>query len=293
MSATWTSSSTVIEDILESIANVPNSVKRNFELLRELDGEVATLLEEIGDAEAAIMASAREAVKSSSSSSRSVASALGTQGREAIAAIAAKRRRCDDLSDEKILIAEQTSELVLQHIDIMNSELAALSAHLHATGEFESSGAAPNDEVAVQLDDSDKDSWILARVVRYKPESANYDVADADDDRKVYELPETRVVPLTDSGGRGVVAAPHALAPVASILATVEGSPGEYKISKGDEVFAVYPDTTSFYSATVSIPPRRALAGNAICHVQFSDDADETGLNPDRAVPLKYIIRLV
>ena len=39
------------------------------------------------------------------------------------------------------------------------------------------------------------------------------------------------------------------------------------------------------------MPARRAAAGNALCHVQFQDDQDETGQNPDRAVPLKYIPR--
>lgn len=281
--------STVVEDILESITTVPNSVKRNYELMRELDAEVQHLAQEIARAEAAVVSGARQAV--SASRPRSIASAVDL---DMVEAIAAKRRYCDDLLDEKIAIAEQTDELVVQHIEVMNAELSALSSHLHATGEFESSGAArPGDEVAVCLDDRDKDAWILARVVRFKPETASYDVADADDDHKVYELPETRVVPLTDANNRGMVAAPHALAPVASVLAVLDGAPGDTKVSKGDEVFAVYPDTTSFYPGTVSIPPRRAMAGTAICHVQFHDDADETGLNPDRPIPLKHIIRLV
>lgn len=283
-------SSNVVDDILESIAVLPNSLKRNFELMRELDGEVSRLQDEIADVEADILARAQRGVQQSPKPS-SVEAALG--GCEVLEAVAAKRRRCDDLQDEKILIAEQTTESVLVHIETMNAELASLSAHLHATGEFESSGAArPGDEVAVRLDDHDKDAWILARVVRYKPESASYDVADADDDRKVYELSEMRVVPLTDSAGRGGVAPPHALSPVTSVLASVDGATGDNKISKGDEVFAVYPDTTSFYPATVSRPPRRG-GDTGVCHVQFVDDADDSGVNPDRSIQLKYIIRPV
>lgn len=283
-------STTVIEDMLESIGNVPNSVKRNFELMRELDSEMSTVLEEVNDAEAAVLAAVKRKL-GATPTPKSIASVVE---KGVLEAIAKKRRKCDDLQDEKILIAEQTSEMVAGHVEQMNSELASLSAHLHATGEFESSSAArPGDEVAIRLED-DNDAWILARVVRYKPDSAHYDVADADDDRKVYELPETRVVPLTDSGGRnGGVAPPHALAPVASVLATLDGSAGgDNKISKGDEVFAVYPDTTSFYPATISRPPRRG-GDSGVCHVQFNDDADETGLNPDRVVPLKYVIRFI
>lgn len=283
----------VIEDVLESLSNLPNSVKRNFELMRELDLKVHALLAEVNEAEAAIVAKAQRAFEHPSSSKLASLENALAQEEKVLESVMLKRRRCDELQDEKVLIAEQTNDIVLQHIEMMNTELAGLSAHLHSTGEFESSGAArPGDEVAVLLDEDDKDAWILARVVRFKPETAVYDVADADDDRKVYELPETRVVPLTDSAGRGVVAAPHALAPVASVLASIDGAPGDVKISKGDEVFAVYPDTTSFYAATISRPPRRG-GDSSMCHVQFNDDADETGLTPDRAVPLKYIIRLV
>ena len=89
----------------------------------------------------------------------------------------------------------------------------------------------------------------------YKAEVARYDVADADDDRKVYELSESRVVPLTDSG-RGVPQA-HVLTGVVSCLATIVDGEAANRLQKGDEVFAVYPDTTSFYHAVVSMPARR------------------------------------
>jgi len=305
---------TVIEEILENIGTVPNAVKRNLELMRELDARVASTLSAAQKEERAVLTKAQ---KECSSSSTSVASALGSEGRSLVASIAKKRRHCDDLSDEKVGVAEQTVKLLGRHLDAVGRELSALSAHLRATGEFEASGAKPGDEVAIRMEDS---SWILARVVKFRAESSAYDVADADDERKVYQLPEARVVPLTE----GHRAAPHALAPVASVLSTVVSSGGGHdnkgagsisggggsgggagegtsrdgqahvvKLAKGDEVFAIYPDTTSFYPAVVSVPPRRAIAANTICHVQFNDDADESGLNPDRPVALKYILRPV
>ena len=287
---------TVIEDILEGIGNVPNALKRNMELMRELDCRVAGLLTEVAEAEAEV----KTRVKNLSPSSKSVAAALGVDGREALKVIAKKRRVCDDLCDEKIAIAEQTLSMVVGHVDTVTTELSVLSAHLHATGEFESGGSArPGDEVAMKLDD--QDCWILARVTKFKAETSVYEVCDADDERKTYQLPEARVVPLgpasssnaaTETSLRGSVAAPHALAPVASVLA-LDNAGAEIKLNKGDEVFAIYPDTTSFYSAVVSIPPRRSVGNNAICHVHFNDDADETGVTPDRPVALKYILRNV
>ena len=82
---------------------------------------------------------------------------------------AEKRRRCDGLFEEAIEVARQTEVAVARHIDHIDGELANLSQHLHATGEFENAGAArPGDEVAVRLDDYDKEAWVLGRVVRYR-----------------------------------------------------------------------------------------------------------------------------
>ena len=78
------------------------------------------------------------------------------------------------------------------------------------------------------------------------------------------------------------------------------------------QVVAVYPDTTSFYPATVSqvlnfsyslslyelhitlfitkAPRRGAMGSEPSLTVQFHGDADEMGLTPHRTVPLKYVI---
>jgi hypothetical protein len=68
---------------------------------------------------------------------------------------------------------------------------------------------------------------------------------------------------------------------------------------KGDSVLAVYPDTTSFYPATiVSGPPRKnANASNsttpaaaAVVVVNFLDDSDEFGITHDKVVPLDHVM---
>ena len=91
------------------------------------------------------------------------------------------------------------------------------------------------------------------------------------------------------------------------------------KFSKGEEVLAVYPDTTAFYQATiVQVRPcdpllrvrvcvltavcwvgvvmqgtRKANAGiDQTVTVQFFGDADEFGETPSRVVPVRYLIRL-
>jgi len=66
-------------------------------------------------------------------------------------------------------------------------------------------------------------------------------------------------------------------------------------------VFAVYPDTTSFYQASVVSVPRKttgaaaaaggAGASGAFVMVNFVDDSDEFGVTHDKAVPMKHVIR--
>ena len=49
------------------------------------------------------------------------------------------------------------------------------------------------------------------------------------------------------------------------------------RLQKGDEVFGIYPDTTSFYQCVVTIPARRSEHARprpqgGTCHCQFQDD---------------------
>jgi hypothetical protein len=72
------------------------------------------------------------------------------------------------------------------------------------------------------------------------------------------------------------------------------------RLSKGDTIYAVYPDTTSFYQAIVVQVPNStrkqqqsssSLAGQEqFIMVQFIDDADEFGITHDKAVPIQHII---
>jgi len=66
---------------------------------------------------------------------------------------------------------------------------------------------------------------------------------------------------------------------------------GNEKLSKGDAVFAVYPDTTALYQAIVNNVPKRS-SGETMVIVQFKDDGDEFGITHEKAVPLKYIMKL-
>lgn len=65
-------------------------------------------------------------------------------------------------------------------------------------------------------------------------------------------------------------------------------SPPLERVSKGDAVYAVYPDTTSFYPATVVQGTGNRKSPVVLVH--FVDDADEFGITHDKAVPLQHIM---
>lgn len=60
------------------------------------------------------------------------------------------------------------------------------------------------------------------------------------------------------------------------------------KLRSGDSVFAVYPDTTSFYPATVVQTPKKSGGATTFVMVKFIDDADEFGQTHEKAV--KYVM---
>lgn len=72
------------------------------------------------------------------------------------------------------------------------------------------------------------------------------------------------------------------------------------RLNKGETIYAVYPDTTSFYQATVVVSTnKKQSASNAqqqqqlqkpYVMVQFVDDADEFGITHDKAVPIQHVM---
>lgn len=126
-------------------------------------------------------------------------------------------------------------------------------------------GADPGTDVAIQPSVGNNDI-ILGRVSSFNVENRYYEISDIDDTTRRYHLYETQVYFLD----------------VAEVYK---------KIAKGDEIYAVYPDTTSFYPAVVVQGPKKNNAGVPTLHVQFQGDANEHGITPIVTVPQHYVIR--
>ena len=130
--------------------------------------------------------------------------------------------------------------------------------------------------MAAKLAKAEEDGeWILGNVLEYDPKTQRYLVQDEDDEERVLTLSFAEVVRLEDR----------------STL-----------LRRGDQVLAVFPETTSFYRAAVVKQPKSSSSSNRNGNsnsesgvdevvVRFEDDEDEQGRNPARRVPVRFVLR--
>ena len=152
---------------------------------------------------------------------------------------------------QKTSLASNMLKDLEKFIRKLDSDLAYFENELRGFGEFEqfARGLPVGSEVAVQITRSEV---ILGRVIFYHSDIGMYDVADIDDSKR-YHLPDKNVVLLDLQ------------------YSTV-------KLGKGEEVLAVYPDTTSFYPATVAQAAKRNFnSSEPTVTLNFLGDADDAG----------------
>ena len=134
---------TVIEDLLELITPASGLVKRNLDLIRQLGTTATQELEQVEKEEAKVEKDVIEELDKRAAAAKPATTLADVIGKkEDFEERAEKRRRCDGLFEEAIEVARQTEVAVARHIDHIDNELANLSQHLHATGEFENAGAS-------------------------------------------------------------------------------------------------------------------------------------------------------
>jgi hypothetical protein len=151
--------------------------------------------------------------------------------------------------------------------------------------QLDSEIAKVGEQVAAKVSSKDEESaWILANVISYDPASNTYEVQDEDDNSKEDGNPTITLSAITHV---------KRLYDNAAYL------------HKGDEVLAVFPDTTSFYHGVVvrnPRPPGMATNSNESNHhsmanpagwdvvIRFEDDEDDTGRSPPRKIPARFIM---
>jgi hypothetical protein len=102
-------------------------------------------------------------------------------------------------------------------------------------------------------------------VISYDIPRELYEVQDEDDTKRILKLSFHQVRRLEDSA---------------------------IDINRGDRVMGVFPETTSFYRATVVKTPKLPATGSSMeVVIRFDDDEDETGTWPARKVPARFVLR--
>nr|CAG4711481.1 unnamed protein product [Naegleria fowleri] len=136
-------------------------------------------------------------------------------------------------------------------------------------------GIPVKSKVAARISGASEESgdsgfWILASILKYYPDKNRYDVIDEDNsddessssDRKTYKLNKNHIVQLPTDFSQ------------------------HKPFKKGDKVFAVFPDTTTFYPAIVDTVPTK---NSKNYYLKFEDD-EEDGKTPLRKVSFKYVM---
>lgn len=184
--------------------------------------------------------------------------------------IATLRETARQLVEEKIAVSEQSYTLIDNNILKLESDLEQMEELLKNTGQYETviaeitPAVQPNELAAIQVTPNSSD-WILAKVISHDPKTGMFKLSDEDiESNKTFVLPEAQVV----------------------ILGGVD------RVAKGESIYAVYPDTTSFYQATVVQIPKKSPTGDMVCMVHFKDDGDEHGVTHEKPVLMKHVMRL-
>lgn len=287
---------TYLEDFLATLEMIPNAVRRDCELIRELDREMIEISKELSELEFQFFSNAlaikekreeiaampipavvavvptpsrkrgRNSINNASETITSVAVEENNEQKIVMENLIKRNHtiwndmkllkdRATQRMAEKSALAQNLLTLVEQHSNKLDGELAFFAAELKGGGEYEApKGIAVDSEVAfyVDLHASEERSLFMGRVVAHRSEISSYDIVDIDDQTQRYTLPEHQVFQLGQADA-------------------------QRKISKGDVLFALYPDSTSFYAATIVQAPKKSIIIDPTVMLQFVGDEDSTG----------------
>lgn len=190
---------TYLEAFVESLATLPYQVRRNLELVQDLDGSYQNGLAELQELYTAYIQQAEEKVlqlKVAPTENGQGVRVIRKDGENApvvipttaefmeytydasaMHQIEALQAECLQKADEKVFVARQAYEWIDAAVDRLDDDLQALSKLLQAQGEFQQETVAqPNDLAACQV----SNEWILAKVLEFDSKTRTYKLIDED-----------------------------------------------------------------------------------------------------------------
>lgn len=284
---------THLESFIEILSTFPSELKRNLNLLSDIDRSCSLLAEEAIQMQKSYVDEIEEKIRKvyggiSNNNDDNKLTFIPTTEElmshvhdpEKLSRIESLQSDSLQLADEKIEIAKQNYNMVYnlnQKLDnlilktkiqvekngtnIDHKNVSLTSADSSITVRTNKRAPKPNDLAAVNLIPGSPD-WILAKVLAHDAASGQFTLSDEDvESNKVFNLPASSVI----------------------ILERMKN------LKIGDNVFAVYPDTTSFYQGTIAQLPRKS--GNlTYVAVTFLDDEDAYGQTHDKIVQLIHVM---
>ena len=127
-----TGMATYLEEFLESIQTLPAEIKRNLDLMRELDGAFNKMKSHLATMHESYLKQAKK---------RHQNNALHdpvqmVEASKALEEIRKIERSCSDKAQEKVAIAMQTYDAVDRHINRLDNKLRQFEGELRSQGEF-------------------------------------------------------------------------------------------------------------------------------------------------------------
>ncbi|GMH62643.1 hypothetical protein TrLO_g6374 [Triparma laevis f. longispina] len=267
-------SETILEYVLDGLGPIPPQVKRNLSHIASLQKASDKLQSELRPLQDEYLQDSLKKIKDFPFP-KNLTSSVPIPTTEELQSVITSPPHTSSISQyytsleniavEKVDTARTILEFVEEHVGGIEEELRVMEGQLKEEGYFEPTGASAGDQVAIMLSPTSPTEWILAKVLSYNPDLQMYRIADEDPDlpNKTYNLPTPQVHLLN--------LAPH-------------------QIQKNDLIHAVYPDTTSFYSAKVIC--MRKVGGGNVVYVHFKDDQDEMGVTHEKPVLLKHVKKM-
>lgn len=190
--------------------------------------------------------------------SNNAAAAGGGRG---VTAVGAVETNAVSLNQSGMMMGGDTAAATSAAISAATITLAA-AAEPHSTTTLPMLPNSNKDLAAIQTTPNSPD-WILAKIISYNKYTKMYTLSDEDtSSNEIYTIPERQVRPLQQKNNN------------------------KHKWNKGDDIYAVYPDTTSFYPAVVT-----TCVMNGHVMVQFKDDWDASGVIHEKAVPIQHVMK--
>jgi Inhibitor of growth proteins N-terminal histone-binding len=214
------SDETYLEAFIESLSTLPAEIKRNLDLMKDLDSSGSALADELRRLQVDYVSRVEDKIGNLEVVDGEGVKVLG-DGEDrpvvvptteelmsyvhddltSLTRIRKLQSDCLQQAEEKVTIANQTYALVDNICERLDADMLKLEKLLLATGDFTTPGQVqPNELAAIQVVPGSAADWILARVMTHDPISGMYKLSDEDQESNKSEILSLSVVVVVGGG---------------------------------------------------------------------------------------------